>query len=537
MLPESEKRAAQLAVSRYGAEAKRVHLVYQEVLQNRAAGKTADFLDDLVKQKLLTDGQSQELRAGLDVTHIDTTARNGNKSATPRPTSDPSNTDLRQIGNYRILRRLGEGGMGSVYLGYLEGDQQNVAIKVLPDHLAGNQAAIDRFYREAKSGALLNHPNIVRNIAIGQDQATWKHYLVMEYVDGPSALELLQRYGRLAVGDAVHIILDIARALEHAHSRNIVHRDIKPDNILISQSGVAKLTDLGLAKRTDEASHLTAARQGFGTPYYMPYEQAMNAKYADGRSDIYALGATLYHLVAGEVPFPGVNHVEIVEKKDAGAFPPASSHNSAVPVFLDDILERMLAREPADRYQTVSELIVDLERSNLAARVPSFIDPNRAMADPLVRERLAAPAQPTAPDMQMPQREPARSEIRKTQPDIWYLRYRDSGGRWCKAKATTEQVLKRLRERRFPADVQAGHHHNGEFWPLEHYQEFRAAAVDVARLRAASRSSPELAAVGTAAPKRGPKLSRLWLFTSLGVVTVVAGLAAGAALVKMLLGL
>src|SRR5262249_5674656 len=155
-------------------------------------------------------------------------------------------------------------------------------------------------------------------ITVGQDRSSGKHYLVLEYVDGPSAHALLQRFGRLAVGDAVHIALDIARALEHAHSRSIVHRDIKPDNILLTQSGVAKLSDLGLAKRTDEASNLTAARQGFGTPYYMPYEQAMNAKYADGRSDIYALGATLYHLVTGEIPFSGATHLEIVEKKNIG---------------------------------------------------------------------------------------------------------------------------------------------------------------------------------------------------------------------------
>src|SRR5262249_2236095 len=160
-----------------------------------------------------------------------------------------------------------------------------------------------------KSGALLNHPNIVRNLTVGQDRATGKHYLVLEYVDGPSAHALLDRFGRLPVGDAVHVALDVARALEHAHSRNVVHRDIKPDNILITTSGVAKLSDLGLAKRTDEASHLTGARQGFGTPYYMPYEQAMNARLADGRSDIYALGATLYHLVTGEVPFPGSSHL------------------------------------------------------------------------------------------------------------------------------------------------------------------------------------------------------------------------------------
>ena len=195
------------------------------------------------------------------------------------------------------------------------------------------------------------------------------------------------------------------------------------------------------------------------------------------------MGATLYHLVAGEVPFPGTSHVEIVEKKDQGDFPPARSHNPKVPPALDVILSRMMAREPADRYQTVSELIVDLERSNLAAAVPSFIDPDLAMQDPLVRQRLTAPAQPTAPDMRMPQREPRSAELRKGNPDIWYLRYQDQGGRWCKAKATTEQVLKRLRERRFTNSVEASHHHNGTFQPLGDFEEFKAVLSEVGGLR------------------------------------------------------
>src|SRR5207237_8863447 len=113
---------------------------------------------------------------------------------------------------------------------------------------------------------------------------------VLGFVDGVTAAALLEQYGRLAVGDAVHIALDVARALEHAHSRNVIHRDIKPDNILITRAGVSKLSDLGLAKRTDEASHLTATRQGFGTSYYMPYEQAPNPKPPDGRTHLHALG-------------------------------------------------------------------------------------------------------------------------------------------------------------------------------------------------------------------------------------------------------
>src|SRR5258708_17420411 len=177
-----------------------------------------------------------------------------------RASNDPR-TELRSIGDYRILRRLGEGGMGAVYLGYNEKEGQQVAIKVLSDQLASNQGFIDRFYREAKSGALLDHPNIVRSITAGQDAVNQLHYLVLEYVDGTNAQALLGRLGRLPVGDAVTIVLDVARGLEHAHSRNLIHRDIKPDNILLTRSGMAKLTDLGLAKRIDDASHLTGAHQ------------------------------------------------------------------------------------------------------------------------------------------------------------------------------------------------------------------------------------------------------------------------------------
>src|SRR6516165_4306079 len=127
----------------------------------------------------------------------------------PRSPSEPPH-ELRSLGEFRILRRLGEGGMGSVYLGYHEELGQQVAIKVLSEHMTGNQVLVDRFYREAKSGALLNHPNIVRTMIVGQDEATGKHYLVLEFVDGPSAHALLDQHGRLSIGDAVHVALDVA---------------------------------------------------------------------------------------------------------------------------------------------------------------------------------------------------------------------------------------------------------------------------------------------------------------------------------------
>src|SRR5436305_1681031 len=403
--------------------------------------------------------------------------------AGPSSTHDAAH-ELRRLGEFRILRRLGEGGMGAVYLAYHEELGKQVALKVLADNLASNQRYVDRFYREDKSGRLLNHPNIVRSFGAGQDQATKKHYLVLEFVDGFTAHHLLDRYGRLSIGDAVHIALDVARALEHAHSRNVIHRDIKPDNILITRSGVSKLADLGLAKRTDEASHLTATRQGFGTSYYMPYEQALNAKHADGRSDIYALGATLYHLATGEVPFRGDNHLEVIEKKDAGTFTPASQLNPAVPRILDQILERMLARQPRDRYQTASELIVELERSRLAAPVPSYADPDLALQDPWVRACLASSAQPTQPDLS--QAPPLSADGRQTAggmmptppdplsrvPRLWTVRYPGRDGRWRRLRISDEQLRQRLQEGRVPDRTEICRHPREGFRPLRQHPVF-----------------------------------------------------------------
>jgi serine/threonine-protein kinase len=412
--------------------------------------------------------------------------------------------------------------MGSVYLGYAE-DQKRVAIKILSDQLASNEDYVARFYREAKSGALLNHPNMVRCIKVGQDEPTGKHYLILEFVDGPSAQALLERMGKLPVGDAVHLILDVARALEHAHSRNIIHRDIKPDNILITPSGVAKLADLGLAKRTDEASNLTALRQGFGTLHYIPCEQAFNAKNADCRSDIYALGATLYHLVTGEVPFPGNSPVEIAEKKQIGTFLPAHVHSPEVPPALDAIIGRMMAREPADRYQLVSELIVDLERADLASVVPSFADPELARQDPLVQAYLNS--QPTQLDVENGFASAAGTAV---EPDVWYLRFRNRAGAWCKTKLSAQQVRERLADGRIPAGAEISPDVGGDYRPVAVYPQFRVPKAGLGK-PGHSPARPEAkipapeqapAPVSNKVPKRN---TNRWLWaTGLGMAVVTA---------------
>ena len=444
----------------------------------------------------------------MDTTHIDPA------TPAPRVPVDPLH-EPRSLGDYRVLRRLGEGGMGAVYLGYHEKQGQQVAIKVLPDALASNPGFVARFYREARSGATLNHPNIVHGIGVDQDPATHKHYLVLEFVDGTSAHALLDRFGRLNVGDAVHVTLDVARALEHAHSRNIIHRDIKPDNILITRAGVAKLADFGLAKRTDEASHLTAARQGFGTSYYMPYEQALNAQKADSRSDIYALGATFYHLLTGEVPFPGANHLEVVEKKQSGDFIPASLVHADVPSALDPILDKMLARNPRDRYQTASELIVDLERSGLAAPLPSFADSDLALQDPWIRARMVSTAQPTRAETEAPGDTPPI-----VNGDHWQVRYRNREGQWRQVRATTAQLADRVRAGRIPPGTKARRTGETVFRPLDQFAEFQA----IKPLPPPDRAVGQLQSARADRPARPPSKRRLprWaILAALGVIALV----------------
>jgi serine/threonine protein kinase len=519
--PSEIIRAARQAVARYGAESVRVQSVLQTVLAAQARGDTADLFEILVHEELLSRRQAHDLRSGLDQTQVDpdtdVTSKNSKKpaaAAAPNGHAAEPLAQLPQVAGFQIFRRLGEGGMGTVYLAFEASARRQVALKVLAPEIAALRGSLDRFRREGKSGRSLNHPNIVSSLGAGQDNDSGLHYLVLEYVDGPSAHDLIERFGRLKVGDAVHIVLDVARALEHAHGSAIIHRDIKPANVLLTTAGVAKLSDLGLAKRTDEASHLTLARQGVGTPYYMPYEQALNAKDADARSDLFALGATLYHLLTGEVPFPGHNPMDVMDQKDAGVYLPARALNPEVPESLERILGQLLARKPENRYASASALIVDLERSQLAVAVPSFVDLDLALRDPLVRERLSAAAQPTSVDVNAanPPADKVPHEM-----GYWYLRFKDRHGRLVKAKLTQAQVLQRLREGKLSVRVDASRSAQGEFRRLGSYAEYR----DIPETRKTAKASKQQAGPRRAARHNWTRhLSRVpWLW----VLSVLLG--------------
>jgi len=286
--------------------------------------------------------------------------------------ADAGGDELEVVAGFRLLRCVGEGGMSRVFLSYDVAASASVAVKVLADHLAHSREFVGRFYREARLSRLLIHRNLVRGVGAGYDPVAGKHYLILEFVDGPTAQTILARDTKFPVGIAVQIGIDIAQALAFLHSRQYVHRDVKPDNILLHPDGVAKLADLGLAKRLNDDPQLTSTQHGVGTSYYMAYEQALNADLVDGRSDIFALGATLYHLLTGGVPFSGATHEDVIRQKEHDAARPIRELNPEVPPALSEIITATLARDPRSRIQTALELAAALEATNLARPIPSY---------------------------------------------------------------------------------------------------------------------------------------------------------------------
>jgi serine/threonine protein kinase len=265
---------------------------------------------------------------------------------------------------YRLLELLGVGGMGAVYLCEHEYMKRLVAVKVLPvDKIASDPTALDRFYREARAVAALSHPNVVQAFDI--DKFDSVHFLVMEYVDGSSLQDIVARYaGRKQWFDpvrAAHYITQAAAGLQHAGALGLIHRDIKPGNLLLDRSGVVKVLDLGLARffdhRHDGLTERFDDKCVLGTADYLAPEQVTNDKPVDVRADVYGLGGTLYYLLTGSSPFPDGTVAQKLIAAQTQKAKPVTTFRPDVPPALIAVVDRMMAKSPADRYQTMAEVI------------------------------------------------------------------------------------------------------------------------------------------------------------------------------------
>lgn len=268
------------------------------------------------------------------------------------------------LGDFRLLAKVGGGSQGAVYRARQLSRNRTVALKLLTGAPTYRPAAAARFARESALLARLDHPGVVRLHGVGGEGGF--HYFATEFVEGMSAKALL---GRLNVpfppAVAVRLARRCAEALSHASARGVTHRDVKPGNLLVGPGGTVKLTDWGLAKPTEPDVNLTAEHAILGTLRYAPPEQFRDARQSDRRSDIYALGGTLYEMLTGRLPFPGEDWSAVLAAKDVGAFVPASEATPAVPPGLDAVLVRMLAPNPAARYPDYDPLLRDLHAIGL----------------------------------------------------------------------------------------------------------------------------------------------------------------------------
>lgn len=414
--------------------------------------------------------------------------------------SDPQNAEpirkkrsITTIGDFELKKKLGKGGMGEVYLARQMSLDRVVALKTLSKELAKKKDFVGRFNREVKTMARLDHPGIVKVYAV--DEYKGIHFAAIEYVDGESVQAWLNKLQRFSVGDAVHIAMVSAEALKHAHDLNLVHRDVKPDNILLTSRGVVKVADFGLAKLVDEDVSMTQSGTALGTPLYMAPEQARSAKTVDQRSDIYALGATLYHMLTGVPPLQGDNALELILAKESGKYESARKLRPEIPEKLDLILDKMMARESKHRYPACDELLRDLASLNVHNTALSFIDgaqtaelarpPAQNTATTNTGQTTSRPLSlPPPPKLDVSSREDARNqELSKSHSELvpkqkkpsrtWFVQFQDPHGNTVVEKMTTGRILKMIHSDRINAKARAKFSSEGAYVPLAEFPEFK----------------------------------------------------------------
>ena len=305
-----------------------------------------------------------------------------------KPPSAPAKKTKR-LGDYELVGKLGQGAMGTVYLAKQISTSRQVALKILPQEMAQDEEFLERFRREARAASRITHTNVVAAYDVGV--ADNYHYIAMEFVDGPNLETILQKKGKYNEASLLKITLDMCAALEAAEAQGIVHRDIKPANILMNSQGMAKLTDMGLASASKGDQRVTMAGFAVGTPYYISPEQAKGVRDVDGRSDIYSLGVTLYHLATGTLPFSGTNPVLIMTQHVSEVPQPPNERDPSISKPLSSLIQKMMAKDPDDRPQTAKQLREAVERCQ-RGEIQVMIQRMKAAKEKAVQAAVPPPA-------------------------------------------------------------------------------------------------------------------------------------------------
>lgn len=355
------------------------------------------------------------------------------------------------IGNYELLTKIAEGGMGAVYKARSIVTGQIVAIKIVPAETAKSPLLLKRFEQEFKAACLIDHPNVVKALDFC---GTGPHpFLVMEFVDGGSLGQRVEKDGQIPEAEAVRFISQVCEGLHRAHKQGLIHRDVKPDNILVTRDGVAKLTDLGLVKDVEGELNLTKTGRGLGTPHFMAPEQFRNAKAADVRCDVYSLGATLYMLVTGEIPFAKTSPLDCWMKKIKNDFPEPRKYVPGLSDRTNWAICRAMNADPAQRPTSCREFMEDLTGGNWRTTPTTSVNP-------------------TAPTT-------AHNSLTE---DLWYMVYRDTDGVLHTVKGSTDSVRRNAASGAL-GDIGAilvSQVKTGPFVPLRTVPEFRDLVVSTA---------------------------------------------------------
>ena len=379
-----------------------------------------------------------------------------------------------EVGDYRIEEKIGQGAMGEVYRARQISLDRVVALKLMLKKDAGNdKTLIERFQREARTLSELDHPHIVK--AVGTGEINGQLFLALEFVDGRPLDAWLRELGHFSVGDSLHITLVCAWALQHAHDRGCIHRDVKVDNVLVTKDGRCKIADFGIAKIAQADMAVTSTGAALGTPDYMSPEQCVDPRNVTTRTDIYALGVMLYAMLTGCLPFKAETLVEVVKLKHQGVFKPAKSLNPDVPSRVDLILNKMLCADPDHRYATCDEVIRDIAMTQRHSASLSFVGADRAVVvfgpwNSIVAGAAAKSASSGDPQQKTPLT-PAPNPL-KSGDKLWYAHFKNKLGKAVVSKMITDELISALEKRLVPLTAQIKSAPNAPFTSVADHVEF-----------------------------------------------------------------